>query len=170
MADGYAEFMHSKGHVLTVPQLLRVYGFAQRQIQKWNNQRTPENAEGCPLKKIGKSNVLQALGRQTSWGSDCEQTLAFVDKYGPGGQRETERVVALVNGRVMPGEKEGSVYFLSVLRDVDREWRAVHETRVASGSANGGDATDDDHRRSSMESSSHGHSDQQHQVNPQLVH
>ncbi|KAH7108169.1 hypothetical protein BKA62DRAFT_681286 [Auriculariales sp. MPI-PUGE-AT-0066] len=152
--DGYAEFMHSKGHVLTVPQLLRVYGFAQRQIQKWNNQRTPDNADGCPLKKIGKSNVLQALGRQTSWGSDCEQTLAFVEKYGPGGPREMERVVALVHGKVMPGEKEGSVYFLSVLRDVDREWRAANETRQHTGAQSGGESMDEDQRRSSLESGS----------------
>lgn len=132
--DGYSEFMHSKGHVLSVPQLLRVYGFAQRQIAKWNNQRTPEDADGCPLKKIGKSNVLQALGRQTSWGSDCEQTLAFVEKYGPGGPRENERVVALVNGKIMPGEKEGSVYFLQVLREVDKEWRAANVPNMNNGS------------------------------------
>ncbi|KZW00306.1 hypothetical protein EXIGLDRAFT_169431 [Exidia glandulosa HHB12029] len=140
--EGYSEFMHSKGHVLSIPQLLRVYGFAQRQIAKWNNQRTPENAEGCPLKKIGKSNVLQALGRQTSWGSDCEQTLAFVEKYGPGGSRETERVVALVNGKVMPGEKEGSVYFLQVLREVDKEWRTANVSATGNGSNDGNGVND----------------------------
>lgn len=136
--------MHSKGHVLSIPQLLRVYGFAQRQIAKWNNQRTPEGADGCPLKKIGKSNVLQALGRQTSWGSDCEQTLAFVEKYGPGGPRETERVVALVNGKVMPGEKEGSVYFLQVLREVDKEWRATNAPTNSDGTAMGNDMNNGD--------------------------
>lgn len=166
--EGYSEFMHSKGHVLSIPQLLRVYGFAQRQIAKWNNQRTPENAEGCPLKKIGKSNVLQALGRQTSWGSDCEQTLAFVEKYGPGGSRENERVVALVNGKVMPGEKEGSVYFLQVLREVDKEWRnanfgSAHHSNNgdAAGPSNSNGAnnatgnesmpTDDPHRKASVD-------------------
>lgn len=48
---------------------------------------------------------MQALFRQTSWGSDCEQTLQLADKYGPGGPFEDPRVVEILNGGSMLPEK-----------------------------------------------------------------
>ncbi|KDQ21880.1 hypothetical protein BOTBODRAFT_215964 [Botryobasidium botryosum FD-172 SS1] len=120
----YEDFIKSKGRVLPVDDLLRVYRFAQRMLDQYNDTRTPHDLPGAPDKKISKANVLHALGRQTSWGSDCESTLQLVDMYGPGGPRETPKIVDLIGGVVGSGEKEGSVFFLYALKAVDKAWKS----------------------------------------------
>ena len=49
-----------------------------------------------------------------------------MDRYGPGGAHEDERVVAMMNGRTpQGGGKEGSVSFLHFLKQVDAERKAL---------------------------------------------
>ncbi|KAG8739742.1 hypothetical protein FRC10_005211 [Ceratobasidium sp. 414] len=117
----YHAFTHSKGKSLPIQDLLRGYRYAARLIAQYNDTRTPSDLEGAPDRKISKANIFAALGRQTSWGSDTETTLALVDLYGPGGLREDERIVAIMAGKYN-GAKEGSVGFLHSLKEVDREY------------------------------------------------
>ncbi|KAG8722194.1 hypothetical protein FRC08_005943 [Ceratobasidium sp. 394] len=117
----YHAFTHSKGKSLPIQDLLRGYRYAARLIAQYNDTRTPSDLEGAPDRKISKANIFAALGRQTSWGSDTETTLALVDLYGPGGPREDERIVATMAGKYN-GAKEGSVGFLHSLKEVDREY------------------------------------------------
>ncbi|GJJ06577.1 hypothetical protein Clacol_000770 [Clathrus columnatus] len=142
--EGYMEFAASKGRLLPIPELLRGYRFAARIVTTWANRKTPPTAEGCGNKRITKNHVLQALFRQTSWGSDCEQTLQLADKYGPGGPFEDSRVVEILNGGSMlpekgslglggandgtskaaPGRSQGSVALLDFLKDVDKDYKS----------------------------------------------
>ncbi|KAG8769496.1 hypothetical protein FRC12_004929 [Ceratobasidium sp. 428] len=117
----YHAFTHSKGKSLPIQDLLRGYRYAARLIAQYNDTRTPNDLEGAPDRKISKANIFAALGRQTSWGSDTETTLALVDLYGPGGPREDERIVGIMAG-THNGAKEGSVGFLHSLKEVDREY------------------------------------------------
>lgn len=48
-------------------------------------------------------------------------TLELLKAYGPGGRKEHEKIVELVEGR---GEKEGSGFLLVALKTVDRAWKA----------------------------------------------
>jgi hypothetical protein len=100
--------------------MLKVYNFAQAMINKYNDNRTPDSLAGAADLKVSKTNILQALGRQTSWGSDCEITLQLLNIYGPSGSKPHPKIVALVQGQVEEGEKEGSGYFLNALRAVDQ--------------------------------------------------
>lgn len=86
-----------------------------------------------------QNHVLQALFRQTSWGSDCEQTLQLADRYGPGGPREDPRVVEIMDGGSMlpektgdkaPGRSQGSVALLDFLKDIDKEYKARQEEEL----------------------------------------
>ena len=45
----------------------------------------------------------------------------MVDLYGPGGEREDSKIVAIMAGNYS-GAKEGSVGFLHSLKDADREF------------------------------------------------
>ncbi|QRV94284.1 hypothetical protein RhiJN_22302 [Ceratobasidium sp. AG-Ba] len=117
----YHAFTHSKGKSLPIQDLLRGYRYAAKLIAQYNDTRTPSDLEGAPDRKISKANIFAALGRQTSWGSDTETTLALVDLYGPGAPREDERIVAIMTGK-SHGAKEGSVGFLHSLKEVDREY------------------------------------------------
>lgn len=147
------EFAASKGRLLPIPDLLKGYRFATRIVNSWANRKTPINADGCPNKRITKNHVLQALFRQTSWGSDCEQTLQLADRYGRGGPREDPRVVEILSGGTMLPEKsgdpknpgqvgrsQGSVALLDFLKDVDREHKArvEEEARRSAGAAASG--------------------------------
>lgn len=73
--------------------------------------------------------MLQALGRQTSWGSDCEITLQLLKVYGPEGPKPHPKIIALMQGQVQEGEKEGSGFFLNALRAVDHAAK-MGETEV----------------------------------------
>lgn len=154
--DGYQDFSNSKGRLLPIPELLKGYRFATRIVNTWANRKTPPTIEGCPNKRITKActqrvplvtilmisfqnHVLQALSRQTSWGSDCEQTLQLVDRYGPRGPREDPRVVEIMSGGSMlpeksgekaPGRSQGSVALLDFLKDVDKEHKARQEEEL----------------------------------------
>ncbi|KAF8590977.1 hypothetical protein K439DRAFT_1123698 [Ramaria rubella] len=145
--DGYIDFAASKGRLLPIPDLLRGYRFATRIVNTWANRKTPPAVEGCPNKRITKNHVLQALFRQTSWGSDCEQTLQLADRYGPGGPREDPRVVEILNGGSMLPEKsgdkaqgrsQGSVALLDFLKDVDKEHKARQEEELRKSVSSGG--------------------------------
>ena len=164
--DGYIEFAASKGRLLPIPDLLKGYRFATRIVNAWANRKTPPTIEACPNKRITKvcvgldgpalersvikflqNHVLQALFRQTSWGSDCEQTLQLADKYGPGGAREDPRVVEILSGGSMLPEKsgdktqgrsQGSVALLDFLKDVDKEHKAKQEDESRKSASSGG--------------------------------
>ncbi|KAF8609055.1 hypothetical protein BDV93DRAFT_519076 [Ceratobasidium sp. AG-I] len=120
-SQSFNTFIHSKGKSLPVQDLLRGYRYAAKLIAQYNDTRTPGDLEGAPDRKISKANIFSALGRQTSWGSDTETTLALVDLYGPGGEREDAKIVAIMAGNYS-GAKEGSVGFLHSLKDTDREF------------------------------------------------
>ncbi|QRW21724.1 snRNA-activating protein of 50 kDa MW carboxy-terminal protein [Rhizoctonia solani] len=121
----YNSFLQSKGKSLPIEDLLRGYRYVARLIAQYNDTRTPSGLEGAPDRKISKANIFAALGRQTSWGSDTETTLALYELYGPGKEREDPRIVAIMNGKCT-GSKEGSVGFLHTLKEVDREFSSKH--------------------------------------------
>ncbi|KAG8931154.1 hypothetical protein FRC03_012157 [Tulasnella sp. 419] len=122
--EGYDSFVKSKGRILTVGEALKGYRFARAMIQKYNNMQTPPDLDGAANRKVTKVNVWQALDRQTSWGSDAETTLALVEKYGPGGPHENEKIVQMINGKFGPDEREGTVLFLQHLKRIDIETKA----------------------------------------------
>ncbi|KAF8483166.1 hypothetical protein JB92DRAFT_3032439 [Gautieria morchelliformis] len=148
--EGYLEFAGSKGRLLPIPDLLKGYRFATRIVNTWANRKTPPTIENCPNKRITKNHVLQALFRQTSWGSDCEQTLQLAERYGPGGPRENSRVVEILSGGSMlpertgdrgdkaPGRSQGSVALLDFLKDVDKENKARREEEQLKAMSSGG--------------------------------
>ncbi|KAH7339865.1 hypothetical protein B0J17DRAFT_716855 [Rhizoctonia solani] len=119
--QSYNSFLQSKGKSLPIKDLLRGYRYVASLIAQYNDTRTPSGLEGAPDRKISKANIFAALGRQTSWGSDTETTLALYELYGPGKERENARIVAIVNGNCT-SSKEGSVGFLHTLKEVDREF------------------------------------------------
>ncbi|CCO31352.1 hypothetical protein BN14_05392 [Rhizoctonia solani AG-1 IB] len=119
--QSYNSFLQSKGKSLPIEDLLRGYRYVASLIAQYNDTRTPSGLEGAPDRKISKANIFAALGRQTSWGSDTETTLALYELYGPGKEREDPRIVAIMNGKCS-GSKEGSVGFLHTLKEVDREF------------------------------------------------
>ncbi|CAE6444758.1 unnamed protein product [Rhizoctonia solani] len=119
--QNYSSFLQSKGKSLPIKDLLRGYRYVASLITEYNDTRTPSGLEGAPDRKISKANIFAALGRQTSWGSDTETTLALYELYGPGKEREDPRIVAIVNGKCT-SSKEGSVGFLHTLKEVDREF------------------------------------------------
>ncbi|KAF8750640.1 hypothetical protein RHS01_08884 [Rhizoctonia solani] len=123
--QSYNSFLQSKGKSLPIEDLLRGYRYVARLIAQYNDTRTPSGLEGAPDRKISKANIFAALGRQTSWGSDTETTLALYELYGPGKEREDPRIVAIMNGKCT-GSKEGSVGFLHTLKEVDREFSSKH--------------------------------------------
>ncbi|KAJ1304835.1 hypothetical protein OPQ81_005969 [Rhizoctonia solani] len=126
--QSYSSFLQSKGKSLPIEDLLRGYRYVASLIARYNDTRTPSNLEGAPDRKISKANIFAALGRQTSWGSDTETTLALYELYGPGKEREDQRIVAIMNGKCT-GSKEGSVGFLHTLKEVDREFASKHGGR-----------------------------------------
>lgn len=117
----YNAFTQSKGKSLPMEDLLQGYRYVAELINQYNDTRTPSDLEGAPDRKISKANIFAALGRQTSWGSDTETTLALVDLYGPGGPREHPKIRAIMEGRYN-GAKEGSVGFLHSLKEVDKDF------------------------------------------------
>ncbi|CAE7054450.1 unnamed protein product [Rhizoctonia solani] len=119
--QSYSSFLQSKGKSLPIEDLLRGYRYVASLIAQYNDTRTPTELEGAPDRKISKANIFAALGRQTSWGSDTETTLALYDLYGPGKEREDPRIVAIMDGKCA-GSREGSVGFLHTLKEVDREF------------------------------------------------
>lgn len=133
--EGYGEFAKSKGRILTIHEALKGYRFAKAMIQKYNNAQTPPDLDGAPNRKITKVNIWQALDRQTSWGSDAETTLALVDKYGPGGPDENQKIIDMLNGKWGPDEREGSVLFLTHLKRIDTEHKNAREAAAAAAMA-----------------------------------
>ncbi|CAE6357085.1 unnamed protein product [Rhizoctonia solani] len=123
--QSYNSFLQSKGKSLPIEDLLRGYRYVANLIAQYNDTRTPSGLKGAPDRKISKANIFAALGRQTSWGSDTETTLALYELYGPGKEREDPRIVAIMNGKCS-GSKEGSVGFLHTLKEVDREFSSKH--------------------------------------------
>ncbi|CAE6420622.1 unnamed protein product [Rhizoctonia solani] len=123
--QNYSSFLQSKGKSLPIEDLLRGYRYVASLIAQYNDTRTPSSLEGAPDRKISKANIFAALGRQTSWGSDTETTLALYELYGPCKEREDPRIVAIMNGKCT-GSKEGSVGFLHTLKEVDREFASKH--------------------------------------------
>ncbi|KAG8757452.1 hypothetical protein FRC11_004529 [Ceratobasidium sp. 423] len=123
--QSYNSFLQSKGKSLPIEDLLRGYRYVASLIAQYNDTRTPNDLAGAPDRKISKANIFSALGRQTSWGSDTETTLALYELYGPGKAREDPRIVAIMDGKCT-GSKEGSVGFLHTLKEVDREYSSKH--------------------------------------------
>ncbi|CAE6448237.1 unnamed protein product [Rhizoctonia solani] len=138
--QNYNSFLQSKGKSLPIEDLLRGYRYVASLIAQYNDTRTPSGLEGASDRKISKANIFAALGRQTSWGSDTETTLALYELYGPDKEREDPRIVAIMNGKCT-GSKEGSVGFLHTLKEVDREFTSKHGGGLNQSSRRSSDAS-----------------------------
>ncbi|KAI0305554.1 hypothetical protein B0F90DRAFT_1073189 [Multifurca ochricompacta] len=92
--SNWNEFVRDRALVgfLSNAVLLRVYWFAQGQVDDWVGTRTPEHLN---YKTVEVKHVLVALGVTEGWYEECNETLSLAIAYGEHGERcEDPRAVA----------------------------------------------------------------------------
>jgi hypothetical protein len=123
------EFSRDRADVASLSNaaLLRIYWFAQRQLETWAGSRLPKHLNNKKVEIVScqcfsvfdvswaiffltvimsdfsQGHVLDALGVTDDWYRECNETLSLVIAYGERGKRwESPRVVAACRDRAPP--------------------------------------------------------------------
>lgn len=113
---------HARVGSLSNVELLRIYWFAQEQLDYWVDSRLPRHLN---YKKVEITHVLEALGVTEDWYRECNETLSLTIAYGSRGKNyENPYVVAATRDRApkSPEGSSGPTDLLILLRQVHEEY------------------------------------------------
>ncbi|KAI0063564.1 hypothetical protein BV25DRAFT_390893 [Artomyces pyxidatus] len=92
--QGWQEFVAIRDKPVTNQQLLQIYDFVQRMMEKWGYEDVPEDVAQAPGRRIEPAHIQAVMGISAEWYAECRQTLTYVLMYGPQGKRyEDQRVI-----------------------------------------------------------------------------
>jgi len=133
--SNWNEFARDRAHVgsLSNVALLRIYWFAQGQLDTWVGSKLPKHLN---YKKVETGHVLDALGVTEDWYRECNETLSLVIAYGERGKRgENARAVAASRDRAPKSRvvNSGPTELLAVLREAHEEYCETVRGRIGQG-------------------------------------
>jgi len=113
-------FHESKGHVKSNMEAVRCLQFFQNLVDKYINTHhtIPNPIPYAGGKRLTKAALLEAVGRGTTWSSDCHIVLDLIKRFGPGGPDEKQEVVELLESTSTKG---GLTEFVAKMKRIKAE-------------------------------------------------
>lgn len=113
-------FHESKGHVKSNQEAVKCLQFFQDLVDKYINTHhtIPNQIPYAGGKRLTKAALLEAVGRGTTWSSDCHIVLELIKRFGPGGPDEKTEVVELLQSTSTKG---GLTEFVAKMKRIKTE-------------------------------------------------